>query len=187
MFDTNKLPYIYQAVTWIQPSYTGKPYFSLPVPTNTLTSTLEFIFKDPQSAFGSEGPIIDSCFMIKQGVPYEHTCHVKINNVTIGSFTIEGGWNSGEGKYSHLLVGGGNVYVNGELLGTYTTGATAETVDFYGMRYFKYLKVVNGNNVACECIPCYRKADNVPGVFEVVSGVFYPITGAGFGGISYGY
>jgi hypothetical protein len=42
--------------------------------------------------------------------------------------------------------------------------------------YFKYY---NNNNLVRNFVPCYRKADNVAGLYDLVNGVFYTNAGTG--------
>ena len=42
-----------------------------------------------------------------------------------------------------------------------------------------YCKIWSNGNVVRNLIPCYRKADNVPGMYDVANGVFYTNYGTG--------
>ena len=54
------------------------------------------------------------------------------------------------------------------------TGAT-----FLGKQAFKYCKIYDNNTLVRNFVPCYRKADNVAGLYDLVNGVFYTNAGTG--------
>lgn len=43
----------------------------------------------------------------------------------------------------------------------------------------KHFKMFDGNTIVRNFVPCYRKADNVAGLYDLVNGVFYTNAGTG--------
>lgn len=94
----------------------------------------------------------------------------------------------------HSLLGGEHyAYINGELINhsSYNEGAYSGTTLFLFARnngisasYFGIFKLFgckiwSGNTLVRNFIPCYRKADNVAGLYDLVNGVFYTNAGTG--------
>lgn len=55
----------------------------------------------------------------------------------------------------------------------------ANAAAWFGKTKMYYYKVMQGETVIQHFIPCYRKADNVAGMYDVVNGVFYTNAGTG--------
>jgi hypothetical protein len=51
--------------------------------------------------------------------------------------------------------------------------------DYFGKTKMYYYKVMQGETVIQHFIPCYRKADNVAGMYDVVNDKFYTNAGTG--------
>lgn len=79
-------------------------------------------------------------------------------------------------------------YVNGELV--QTTNKANTSLDYKlglghreGAKYLKgkiyYAKFWNGNELVRNFVPCYRKSDNKPGMYDTVNNVFYTNEGDG--------
>lgn len=85
---------------------------------------------------------------------------VVINNQELGRLTI-----TGEADTTPLYIGayGGNLNYSGYILN--------------GKIY--YCKIYNGNTLVRNFVPCYRKSDNVVGLYDAVNNVFYTNAGTG--------
>ena len=88
---------------------------------------------------------------------------------------------------SQVILDGNNM---GTLTGTYTQAPNAlylfaagddnSTPSFYSIGRIYYCKIIEKpGNVLRELIPCYRKADNVAGMYDIISGIFYTNKGTG--------
>ena len=87
-----------------------------------------------------------------------------------------------------------NIYVNGELKGTFTdTGAFTAPVNLcifsanrngsifqnpYQLNIY-YLNVYEDNQLLYNLIPCYRKVDNIAGMYDIINNNFYSNSGEG--------
>ena len=49
----------------------------------------------------------------------------------------------------------------------------------YGYACFKRIKIYDGETLVRDLVPCYRKSDNVVGMFDIVNDVFYTNSGTG--------
>lgn len=56
---------------------------------------------------------------------------------------------------------------------------SANAAAFFGKTKMYYYKVMQGETVIQHFIPCYRKADNVAGMYDVVNDKFYTNAGTG--------
>ena len=56
---------------------------------------------------------------------------------------------------------------------------SANGAAFFGITKMYYYKVMQGETVIQHFIPCYRKADNVAGMYDIVNGQFYANQGTG--------
>ena len=61
---------------------------------------------------------------------------------------------------------------------------TGKKIVMYSSIKLYYFKVYEGNDIKRDFIPCYRKSDNVVGLYDLVNKVFY--TNAGTGAFTYG-
>lgn len=85
------------------------------------------------------------------------------------------------------------VYVNGELVKTLTESEFSSEYDMYLMASHQggsslgnignvklyYCKIWAGETLVRDLVPCYRKSDNVVGMYDLVNGVFYTNAGTG--------
>lgn len=55
----------------------------------------------------------------------------------------------------------------------------ANTIAQYGYLKLYYLKLYKDNVLTRDYIPCYRKSDNVIGLYDLVNGIFYVNAGSG--------
>lgn len=53
------------------------------------------------------------------------------------------------------------------------------TASLFGKFKLYYTKIYNGNELVRDFVPCYRKTDNKPGLYDRVNGVFYTNQGTG--------
>lgn len=79
-------------------------------------------------------------------------------------------------------------YVNGELVKTLNKANTSLNYKLglghrEGAQFLKgkiyYAKFWNGNDLVRNFIPCYRKSDNEPGMYDTINNVFYTNAGEG--------
>lgn len=59
------------------------------------------------------------------------------------------------------------------------------TAGYYAHFALEYLQITQGENVIHDYVPCYRKADNVAGLYDIVTGTF--LTNAGSGTFAVGH
>lgn len=93
----------------------------------------------------------------------------------------------------HVLIDGSNVYVNDELLSSTITRASnsAFTIPLYNVATgagtffggsnakFRYFKIWDGNELVRDFVPCYRKSDNVAGMYDLVTNQLFTNQGTG--------
>lgn len=53
------------------------------------------------------------------------------------------------------------------------------TAGYYSSFALEYLQITQGEDVIHDYVPCYRKADNVAGLYDLVTGAFYTNSGSG--------
>ena len=53
------------------------------------------------------------------------------------------------------------------------------TAGYYSHFALEYLQITQGESVIHDYVPCYRKADNVAGLYDLVTGTFYTNAGTG--------
>lgn len=53
------------------------------------------------------------------------------------------------------------------------------TVGYYAHFALEYLQITQGDSVIHDYVPCYRKADNVAGLYDLVTGTFFTNAGSG--------
>ena len=80
------------------------------------------------------------------------------------------------GLASQTLTKGGNSYGN-VCLFAWGGGKTTTNYHFNGFLY--NLRFYNNSEVVEDFVPCYRKADSVPGLYDVVNHIFYTNSGSG--------
>lgn len=100
---------------------------------------------------------------------------------------------SGVGEITKLKATNTNFYVNNTSVGTFETvnnttpynafifgaSSSSSTADFLTKMKLYSCKITSANNVVRNFIPCYRKSDNVIGLFDIVNNVFYTNAGTG--------
>lgn len=96
-----------------------------------------------------------------------HHNEVSANN---GVYTIK---HNGEtlktGNYSGSIVSGGTFSI-------FTVGKITSRCVFAKIKTFK---IFQDNILVCDCIPCYRKSDNVVGFYDLATDNFYTNQGTG--------
>ena len=91
--------------------------------------------------------------------------------------------------------GDSKLYINGQLMGTRTGQTSFPNYNLYifgrnvagspDTQYSKYrnrihnLKIWNGTTIQRNFVPCYRKSDMKPGMYDVINRVFYTNAGSG--------
>ena len=93
---------------------------------------------------------------------------------------IENGNSSINNKSSQTSYGdsffNGNIY-----LFAINNNSTSSSINLsqYGKNRIYYFKIYDGNNEIRNFVPCYRKSDNKPGLYDLVNNVFYTNQGTG--------
>ena len=100
----------------------------------------------------------------------------EINNVkyTINNGTLTCNYNGSQtsGSYPGSIQSGYNIYI----FGKNNAGSSAERSNGYTLYSFK---LYDNNTLVRDFVPCYRKSDNVIGLFDLVNKVFYTNAGSG--------
>lgn len=102
---------------------------------------------------------------------------VPLNIVNYARFNIDGENRIDiAGMSSQTLTKGTNTY-GSVCLFAYGVGKTSTNYHFNGRLY--HLRFYNNSEVVEEFIPCYRKSDSVPGLYDIVNQIFYTNSGTG--------
>lgn len=94
-------------------------------------------------------------------------------------FTNNGSFKVNERSYAfrnvnyNLNLGSGTFRLFGRKL------EDLETIYIYGTAKCYYISISDANNILIHLIPCYRKSDNVAGMYDLVSGQFFTNAGTG--------
>lgn len=184
----NVLPNTYQEVEYIES--TGEEYIDIGIKgTNNTKVDIEFQATGTNFLpFGARSTASSECFAI-------WAASVRVgSNLRIG-FDSTNGYTGGPtttDKY-HIIHSKDGTYVNNELVCTYETFDTfttlqnllvfgyysnATTMEFSAIRLY-HLKLWENNIMVRNFIPCYRKSDEKPGMYDTVNGVFYTNVGTG--------
>lgn len=59
------------------------------------------------------------------------------------------------------------------------------TAGYYSHFALEYLQITQGTSVIHDYVPCYRKADNVAGLYDLVTGTFFANAGSGTFAVGY--
>lgn len=189
VYTSSILPSEYQQVEYIEG--TGTQYINTGIKANGLTTNYETEFM-PTS--------------IKNGVQYIFSAKQarQIKRFDSGWNDDKGMWiayNSGEvtkvtievKKAYNLKKNGDKIYFDNNLIATIATLADFETpvnivlfanntngtINYQAHLRLYYFKLYNGNDLIRDFIPCYRKTDNVIGLYDIVNNVFYTNAGTG--------
>lgn len=94
-----------------------------------------------------------------------------INNgqMNYGSFSSTTPTPSGEDSQNGFLLFAGRAV---------STGNIPQIFEGYDMYVYNF-KIYENNNLVMHCIPCYRKSDEKPGLYDIVNNVFYTNQGTG--------
>lgn len=189
--DTSLLPRAYQQVEFIQS--TGTQWIN----TNKILSSYNFsvnadiIFtslsgderdfignlgKEKTDSFvvgwyiGGKGFCYKSNTLNATGITIEKDTRYKFNATYNGTKkTITNGIETSEASDSKT-ISSNPIYV-------FCRGMISNNKPFIGKMYS--LRVIDNGETLLDLIPCYRKADNVAGMFDVVNNKFYTNTGTG--------
>lgn len=111
------------------------------------------------------------------GAETQISSKVPLNIVNYARFNIDGAERIDiAGMSSQTLTKGTNAYGN-VCLFAYGGGKTTTNYHFNGRLY--HLRFYNNGKIVEDFVPCYRKADNVPGLYDVVNQIFYTNSGSG--------
>lgn len=86
---------------------------------------------------------------------------------------------NGTTSTSSASTAGSNYTGSGLLLGRLSTTSTSSSYRGYGL-YGRFTAYDGSNNVLCDLYPCYRKSDNVVGMYDIVSEQFLSPSSASF-------
>lgn len=188
------LPSEYRAVAYLQSTgtqYIDTGYVPIVNPTNFIVeikSQLSAGYSSDNSIFGARYGTIEgqgyklnqySGRLEAQGIFLNNNIPIRATNVNKISFISK----SGESK----------LYINDELIindktqGVSSTNGLSLTIMalnqitprwyYHGKIY--YCKLTDQDKVVRNLVPCYRKADNVAGMYDLVNDVFYTNAGTG--------
>ena len=93
------------------------------------------------------------------------------NNVSQNSITLTINGVSQSGTYTS--------WTTGNAIGVFGYGASSSVISTLSQCKIYYLRIIVGGSLVRNFIPCYRKSDNVIGLYDLVNGVFYTNAGSG--------
>ena len=114
-------------------------------------------FNDSPSAYGPRITIDDKKHVVKF-----------VDNESY----VDGEYNS-RSMSSQPFLGNCTIFVFGV-----NTGGDFDTLQVIGQRAYSF-KIKDGNSLVRNFIPCYRKSDNVAGMYDLVTNTFYTNAGTG--------
>lgn len=187
----NLLPDIYQKVEYLES--TGTQFIDtslIPFANLSVETEMKYIKGDSLYAFSGA---YESGKTFQLGLAY-----VEDNTVRV---SMNGGFPEAVGKtdldinsFCVIKLSNGAQYVNGELIGNQvygnltnlnfllfartTTESDAITINKWNGQ-IKSFKAWDNDVLIRNLVPCYRKADKVAGMYDMVNGVFYTNGGAG--------
>ncbi len=187
----NNLPSEYQQVEYI--ASTGTQYIDTGlIPSTNLSVEVEMKYIKGTNIYGFNGAY-ESGKAFQLGLAY-----VDDNTVRI---SMNGGFKEPVGKtgldinsFYTIKLSNGEQYVNDELIDTQVYGAltsnkfllfgrTSLDNNVVGIQQWngqiKSFKAWEDGNLIKDFIPCYRKSDNVIGMYDLVNNVFYTNSGTG--------
>ena len=185
-----RLPSAYQEVQYIES--TGTQYINTGV-VNSSTIYIEHIasFANVNASVLS-GSEYSSSYRFKWGLNGTNTLYIGYGsnnrNTTVSNISIDNYFTFKIGKGIQEIVGVCS-YADTEALGRYSTqpihlmarreyGGNSKT-DCMGNQRTKSCKIYDNNVLIRDFVPCYRKSDNVPGLYDTVNNVFYTNAGSG--------
>jgi hypothetical protein len=190
------LPAEYQQVEYIES--TGTQYIDTEYVPNSNTNII-FDFEYKSGTSNRYIPILGQRISETEKLfalwVYESTGEVAVNFDKTDTWNISG--TNGVGRHVYKNIGG-NFYLDGQLIseisyndfeasytlavfGLKTSASTADVRQLCGKVYS--LKVYDNDILERDLVPCYRKSDNVVGLYDLVYDKFY--TNAGTGTFSY--
>jgi hypothetical protein len=183
----NDLPSAYQRVDYIES--TGTQYIDTRyIPNPTITIKCKVSFRDG-TAFGAQGDnavntlaVADSInavyirYFASSGIPLPGVeFKGKIYELEITpTYTIATTTDGSTAKCGYVAVGESPQY-SLFLFARNLSGAASG----YSSRRMYYFKIYEGNTIIRNFIPCYRKEDDIAGLYDLVNGVFYTNNGTG--------
>lgn len=193
IYSSSRLPSAYQEVEYVEG--TGTQYIDLGItPTNTMTLELKFQADGETNGkiFGSRIANNNSAFAIyldgsnsvalNFGNYYYTLNPAEDYNSAINTITSS----ISNGIMSVTIANENHSY-------TYqNSGSRANNIDLLLFAYYNntsiasagdkkiwYLKLFDSGNIIMNLVPCYRKSDNVVGMYDLVNDVFYTNAGTG--------
>lgn len=186
------LPSAYQQVEYIES--TGTQYIDCGLVANENTNielTYQYTTTSLETTgtrvFGSRGNgSVDRAFLIALNDGYWYVNHYNTSN-TLESVT----WGTVDTKIHTIRNNGGEFYFDDENVITFSTGqfttpynvlllAGNSNNTIYASKSRVYsCKIYDNSTTVRNFVPCYRKSDNVIGLYDTVNGVFYTNAGTG--------
>ena len=181
-----QLPAAYQQVEWIEPDYSyGYPYI------------------DTETAFYSPDPGVEIKYKINKFYVAMHLLSGRNENIWVAPqednlfvcVNYAGIRISTQNEYTvkELKLEKGHVYMNGSYFADYDVGIVARYGTFRLFRYYGsdsgdtysfggrlyYLRIYERGTTRINLVPCYRKSDREPGMYDLVNRIFYQNAGTG--------
>ena len=183
---TNRLPYEYQEVEWIEGNSTNF-YLDTGVKMDLTKETyIEGKFLIPSSGsrrfiFGSYSGTYnvnietrtDNRLRLYMGADRSvSTGSISINTPEISTFSYNPNTNTATTTYGQIVASDVYDYKNEQSNNvSLFTDTRKDGSPFIGIRVYYYKHIENGNE-KCHLIPCYRKSDNVIGMYDLISKTF---------------
>lgn len=193
------LPSIYQAVEYI--GCTGTQYLEtgyIPTPSYDTRIDMQYMFTATQSGdkflFGSRGGSNDITYQCEAYAGNTWYCGGGYNQFRSVLKKVGTALNT---KYT-FLINGNSMTINGRTASRTTTKTTGVPLELYifasnysgearyinsGVRIYQLKFTVDGT-VEADFVPCYRKSDNVAGMYDLIGRRF--LTNAGTGTFTVG-
>lgn len=199
VWEKGALPTIYQAVEYI--GNTGTQYIKTgytPTPSYSTRIDMQYMFTATQSGdkflFGSRGGSSDITYQSEAYTGTTWYCGSGYNQFRSVLKNVGTALNT---KYT-FLINGSSMTINGSTISRTTTRTTGVPLELYifasnysgeakfinsGVRIYQ-LKFTVGGTVEADFVPCYRKSDNVAGMYDLIGRRF--LTNAGTGTFTVG-
>ena len=187
IYSASKLPNAFQEVEYIESSKTQYIDTGLHLTATTgVMLDIQFTGYANQQAIGVLEPSVGRfapCFMDSDNYI---KCAINLQNQMI-TYTQTGPLDRNVYEYN---ISNNDIKFNGTSIGTVgNIGTSSNTIYLFGRNYqaspllssakLYSCKIYDNNTLARDFVPCYRKADNVAGLYDLVNGVFYTNAGTG--------
>ena len=180
LYNTGGTQYI---DTGIKPNSDTTTYIEFKIGDATYATTRRTLFGAVTYASGSS--LNPQCYALD----YEMGTHQRLTYFFGGEIYIYTDYTRNAWHYVKYNEPGGNMYYDGRLVGTSTKTFTAYNANMrlFGSRntiapeglYINIFRAWQNNVLIRDMYPCYRKSDNVIGMYDLVNDQFYTNAGTG--------